>query len=259
MKNILTISFILLLLASGLMAQTAVRAIDDIKKEYQEFHYEKVLEKGHFYMGEPYLTHKDSLIILTYLLNASYKLDKIPESKQYATQILKLDADYNLDPKINSPKIISFFKEEKRKYILKNKKTHVINVPTQPKTKKQQTRTNDLWAGAMTILFPGSGHIIEKVNHKTYYRSLISAILLSGIVYQTIHTDQLKSDYLAGKSNYGKLYNRYNSAYKLRNGLYIAYGAWAIYSLLDLSQKRNMSFSFTSQKHTTMLSVTLKF
>lgn len=261
MKILLPVILFSLLPISTVFAQTSVSAIDDIKQEYQSFHYKNVIEKGTFYLGEPYITKKDSLVIFTYLLNASFTLNDLSQASQFVSDILAISEDFNLDPKTNSPKVIRFFNDKKKKF--KSQKAHQPLILVKPNLKKTQhpPYRSAVLSGGLTLLFPGSGHILENVNHKYYYRSLISAVIISSSVYQTVQTNEKEKKYLNAKAgaDFNQAYSAYNAAYKLRNGFYLIYFAWGLYSLYDLQSNKKFNVSIEQTKTATELSLSISF
>ncbi len=261
MKILLSVILFSVLPISTVFAQTSVSAIDDIKQEYQSFHYKKVIEKGTFYLGEPYITQKDSLVIFTYLLNASFTLNNLSQATQFVSDILAISESFNLDPKTNSPKVISFFNIEKKKYKSNNPQQPLNLSESGLKKSKHPPYPSAVLSGGLTVLFPGSGHILENVNHKYYYRSLISAVIISASVYQTLQTNKNERKYLNAKpgADFNREYRAYNASYRLRNGFYLIYFAWGLYSLYDLQSNKKFNVSIEQTKTATELSLYISF
>ncbi len=229
----------LLLSFAPLWSQSHIsRQIAELEQDFRSFNYEKVLEKGNFLLADPYVTKSDSLQILKYMLNSAYALADTTQAKKIIHQILKCDANFTLTPVDTSPKIIEFF-EHVKKQVKSNKPV----VPFKPQIRTVIKPVALPWQSTfLTLLFPGTGHLHQKIKKKGYLYTGVSAALLSGVVYATIQTNVKKTDYLSAKpgADFNRLYDDYNTMFKIRNFLWATFFVWDLYVFYDLQKSWNV-------------------
>ncbi len=227
---------VLLLSAPGfaLLAQSAQKALDELDRDFSRFAYQQVLKKGEYYLGEAYITQKDSLAIYTYLLNAAYALQDTARARIYINHILDIKHDYSMDARTTSPKIIELFEMVK-----KQRPRYPEAVPPTPTETVVTVRQNPAPEMILsTLLLPGSGHWQADMKPAAYYKSAVSTAWLASIVVTTLRASQLEKDYLSVSkpSAFDDKYTRYNQMYKTRNILIAGYLIWGLYNVFDLSQ-----------------------
>lgn len=204
-----------------------------LENDLRDFNYQKVLNKGRFLLSESDITQKDSLKIYEYILNAAYSLNDTLTAKNIAEKIVKCSYNFNPDPRITSPKIIRFFNSVKEKMVqpLTGKKIPGSNEQTSNPISFEPLPSKYLLT---SLFFPGSSHLL-KGHKKGYYFASISSVLIGGIVYSSIKTVNAREDYMQAKTgtNFDQLYDKYNSAYNIRNGLIVGYLLFNLYTLYD--------------------------
>ncbi len=235
--NILIKRMLILLLLSApgisLQAQSAQKVLDELDRNFSRFAYKEVLKKGEYYLGEAYITQKDSLAIYTYLLNAAYALQDTARARVYINRILDINHDYSMDAKTTSPKIIELFEMVKKKRPRYPKAVSPRQADTQV-TAKQYPAPELILS---TLLLPGSGHWQAGMKPAAYYKSALSSAWLISIVAVSLRTIQLEEDYLSATQSpdFNDKYTLYNQTYKGRNVLIAGYVLWGIYNVFDLS------------------------
>jgi len=237
-----------------LYAQKLDQSIQSLENDFKSFKYEQVLKKGRFLLGDPYASRKDSLQIFQYMLSSAYALNDTSQARTIIEEILKIDHSFKLNPKDTSPKIIEFFnyvKQQNRREQEKNS-TPIVRTITVP------VKTSHL---ITSLLFPGAGHLLAGKKKKGYTYSAVTGFWLAGIVYSCYETDKRADDYLKAQrgADFSSLYDRYNTAYQIRNLLIVGYGLWNIFNLYDLNQTEATQLNVTSDADKTMLGVRIFF
>ncbi|HED10549.1 MAG TPA: hypothetical protein ENJ10_07655 [Caldithrix abyssi] len=227
---------VLLISAPGLslQAQSAQKALDELDRDFSRFSYREVLKKGEYFLGEAYISQKDSLAIYTYLLNAAYALQDTARARNYINRILDINHDYSMDAKTTSPKIIELFEMVKKQRPRYPKATPPAEEEATFALKQNPTPAMVL----STLVLPGSGHWQANMKPDAYYKSAVSSAWLASIVITSIRTRQLEEDYLSvsQSSAFADKYSSYNRMYKSRNILIAGYIIWGIYNIFDLSR-----------------------
>lgn len=218
-----------ILLKNG-YSQDISAEIQLLENDLRNFNYPKVLTKGRFLLSEPNITKKDSLKIYEYIINAAYSLNDTISAKNVIKDALKCSQNFSPDPRITSPKIISYFNSVKAKLDdstqkVKSETTEPPSLTFEPVAAKYLLTS---------LLYPGSSHLIRGYK-KGYYFTGISSILLGTIVYSSIQVADTRDKYMRARSNvnFDELYNNYNSAYKIRNVLVFSYFVFNLYTLYD--------------------------
>ncbi len=238
-KTLLMLLFIFV--AQSWAQQHISRNISELEKDFRAFKYQQVLEKGNFLLSDPYVTKNDSLTILKYMLSAAYSLADTVAAKKIIRQIIKCDPQFSLNPIETSPKIIEFF-EHVKKQIREHKPLIVI---PKKQTVIKEPVTLPTRAIIFSTLLPGAGHLHQKLKKRGWWFSGLSAGILSGALYATIETSKRQDAYLTAKpgDDFDRLYDRYNSAYKIRNALWAVFAIWDLYVLYDLQKQWRLSIN----------------
>ncbi len=234
-KNITLIILAIAFLPCLASAQGISEKLDELEKEFTQFNYEQVLQKGEFLMGDAFAGKQDSLTILTYMLNSAYALNDTSRAKDIIITILQTDAQYRLDPAENSPKIIDFYN-----FVRSNSNLYPPAQTTEYKP-ADPVKTIPGWYYTANVLFPGSGFWLDNDKDKGLTYAAISAVLGGSAIYLTLLTNDRKDTYMNARTgaNFNSLYDSYNEAYKWRNILITTYIAYSLYSLYDLHESRH--------------------
>jgi hypothetical protein len=230
LKYLLIPICLLLLIADNSYAQDFSSEIQALENDLKDFNYQIVLNKGRFLLSESNITKKDSLQIYGYILNAAYSLNDTTMAKDIIKDALKSFPSFAPDPRITSPKIVNYFNSVRMRFInSKPEEQPIVNDRKNLLIKPVPTKYL-----LTSILYPGSSHWFKGYK-KGYYFTGISTILLGGIVYSSLKVGDTRENYMQAKTNenFDRLYNDYNSAYKIRNSLILTYMAFNIYTLYD--------------------------
>lgn len=222
-----------LLVGTKLNAQETRKEIQRLEEDFRQFQFELVLKKGRFLLGEPYLSHQDSLLIYQYMLNAAYALGDTIQARRIIDEILVVFPDFQLDPRITSPKIIEFYNYyRKEKLRLQQEQAKGTNPPVPvPGMSLPSVSPLPVIAG---VILPGSGHLLVGRSKRGWIFVGISSVLLGSALYYTQKTRTLEDAYLSARHDFDQYYNRYSRAYKIRNALWIQYGLWSVFGIYDL-------------------------
>lgn len=249
MMSVKRIIYFIFLSFIALHAQNLQEEIDSLEKHFKNFEYKQVLEKGNFLLADAFTNKEDSLQIYQYMLSSAYALNDTARAKTIINDILECDPSHQLNPRQVSPKIIELFNYIKKRH-QSAKQTDSLHVAGFDPTELNRFLIKPHVA-VTSVFLPGSGHLLSGYKNKGYILSSVSALLLGGAVYTTIQTNHYRDDYMAarGDANYDRLYNRYNSYYKIRNALFAGYLLWGLYSIYDLhlQQQRSIALSANAE------------
>ncbi len=234
MKKIL-LFFILFGVSIPAFAQNLEREVNSLEQDFKSFEYKKVLQKGRFLLADTYTSHSDSLVIFQYMLSSAYALNDTTQAKSIILEILQDQPDFSLNPRETSPKIVEFFNLIKKDHIGSPRQNPPR--PAKPiESKIQKEVPAFILAGS--VLLPGSAHYFQGMQTKGISFSAVSAVVISSAVYFTFKTSSDREKYMRARNDasYDKLYNTYNSSYKMRTLSFAAWGFWSLYCLYDFQQ-----------------------
>lgn len=232
----------LISLANVLFGQSVT--IETVKNAYQSFNYEEVIASSKVLLeSKTKLSLEERSNVFTMTAVALYSLNRIEESRINFIELLKLNANYELNPTLISPKIIDFFnsiKNDFKQIVIKTEENTVNTLQenqNEPEPEIYISKTAFVQSAmAKSILLPGLGHFDLDMKTKGWLLSSSSALLLGGVVYSVIETNSREEKYLS-ETNLNLIpqkYDLYNEMYKVRNILISAYIAVWIYSQIDL-------------------------
>ncbi|NOX37597.1 MAG: hypothetical protein GXO78_08675 [Calditrichaeota bacterium] len=224
---------VVLLMGVGLPAQDTRAEIQRLEEDFRQFKFDLVLKKGRFLLGEPYLSRQDSLLIYQYMLNAAYALGDTVRARQIIDEILAVFPDFQLDPRITSPKIIEFYNYYRKEKLRLQQDEGKGTNPSVPPPQLSMPSVSPIPVVAGVVL-PGSGHMLVGQSKRGWIFMGISSILLGSALYYTQKTRELEDAYLSARQDFDLYYNRYNRSYKIRNALWIQYGLWSVFGIYDL-------------------------
>ncbi len=216
----------------GIGAQEVRQEIQSLENDFREFKFDLVLKKGRFLLGEPYLTHQDSLLIYQYMLNAAYALGDTALARRIIDEIVTVFPDFQLDPRITSPKIIEFYNYYRKEKL--RLQTDQGSGSFQEKESFSPPVVVSPLPVAVGALFPGSGHWLMGQKKRGLVFAGVSAVLLGSALYYTRETRIRENAYLFARQDFDRYYNQYNRAYRIRNALWIQYGIWSLFTMYDL-------------------------
>lgn len=223
------------LFATILFAQT--NSLQDIKKLYEDYEYEKVIQQSTSLLNDSQLP--DSIKIDLYFMRAVsfFAIGNENLAKANFENILKLNKNFTPDLTKLSPKIINFFDEVKKEYLKKEEEK--IYSPENLQRIKQlaQERENELKISMLKNIFlPGWGQVSLNNQNKGYALIGFSLATLTSAIYYIIDTNIKENEYIneIDKTLIPIRYSKYNNSYKTRNVLIGAFAVVWIYSQLDL-------------------------
>ncbi len=223
-----SISILLLILifaAADGFAQN-INAVDKLRASFQDFRFEKVIFMADsIIVNSNYLEKKDLLEINRLKAVSHYSIGQQHYSELTFMSILQVDSNYVLEPSVNAPKIIRFFKLIKQKYKPVNKESKLIH--QLDKAKIKQIQNDYIAAAGRSVIFPGWGHCYLNEGPSGWYMAG-SAILIPLSIYFTASSWHYEQKYL-NEFDAKKIENRFqkfDEAYQARN---IVLGAYFIY------------------------------
>ncbi len=260
MRTAFVVLFLLICTTSLFAQQHVERQIQNLDRDFRAFKYKQVIEKGRFLLSDPYVTKEDSLQIYKYMLNAAYALADTVQAKRIIMEIIKCDPKFAFDPKDTSPKIIEFFNHVKKQIQEHHPIVPANNPPPPANQKVFAIKPLPFTSTAFSLVLPGSGHLHQNFRKKGIWFTGISSLLLGGIAYTAIKTNENRKDYMNAKegADFDRLYDAYNRMFKIRNLLMATFAVWDIYVLFDLQKSWEMrinsdpakqSFSVNISKH----------
>jgi len=238
---------IVFFVTASVFAQVKV-TLNEIKKEYESFEYEKVI-----ILSSQILEGKDTLapgvLIDIYLMKAQshYALTEENNAKNCFFEILRINRNYVLDEEYFSPKIVAFFNNVKRDFLLlipEKPKQEEKKLDTEKKEEQPKTIiSNELIpsvneykiALVKSILLPGLGHFAANSDTKGWLFTAASVLSYGSMIYFIVNTNSKEKDYL-NETNAGEIkskYDTYNTSYKIRNTLIASSIIIWAYSQLD--------------------------
>jgi len=254
MKLIIEITLILFLLVNMIFPQEKTDQMSVIKRSFNEFKYEDVIKQSNTVLGrQDSISDAQHIELLRMKATAHYVLEQEDMAVLSFVNILKTDPQYELDPVINSPKLISFFQNVRDNFKpvpvqkeadVQNRQTVFRPVVTQPKV--------SLWR---SVLVPGWGHL--HAGHKSKGGLLMGAsiVTMAASAYLVAATADLEKEYLnkTVQDEIDKSYNKYNQYYRLRNGVLAAYALILLYAQLDLPSEVEIGSKQTLSFHPAFL------
>lgn len=246
------LSFILFSLFAQAHAQNIKKEIISLENSFKAFEYEKVIRKGKFLLADPYTTTEDSMLIYQYMLSSAYTLNDTTQAREFIHDLLNNRPDFALNPVDTSPKIVEFFnlikKDFKAEPVIQASDSKIIQFPE----KFEMPKSSTIMLG---ILVPGTAHLIQSNRKNGAYFTTISGLLLGSSVYFVYKTSSDRKAYMKARdgSNFNSLYSTYNSSFKTRNTLAIAYGIWSLYCLFDFHKSFMLQPKYESEKQSLSL------
>lgn len=228
----------MVLCATG-FAQKFSDPLKKVEQAFISFDYPQVIRLADSILNQSTMRDTAKTIeILRLKAIAHYSLNQEDLAALSFARLLQLNKDYQLDPMINSPKIIAFFKKIKQDFLKSESKVQeekrVVPVQTSNRELLVSFRQS-LWR---SMLLPGWGHLHQKHTKKGLAFMASSAMVMGASVYFILRTQQLEKDYLNSieQKQIDKKYRLYNQSFKTRNVLLISYALLWGYTQIDLLQ-----------------------
>lgn len=236
--------FILIFFASTILlnAQISNSQLDSLDQQFESFQYIRVITTADSLLKlNVGFTEKQLIKIYRVKGISEYSLQEEINSRNSFRAILNIDSTYQLDSAKTSPKIISFFKSVKEKYLddlairkrLNAEQEAFRNSHLIPKaTPVEILRTTMI----RSLILPGLGHIHMGEKSKGIILASLSAVSLGSMVYFIIDANNKENDYLAEKDPnlMGALYSDFENSRKIRNISLISFAVLWLYSQIDI-------------------------
>ncbi len=212
----------------------------EILQDYQYNRYENAATKSIEFINSHKNLSKDTLITLLEInAVANYSLSHKDQARASFLRILKINENYSPDPKLISPKIIVFFGNVKKEYLLIKRNLELQKQKEQanekivlPRKELISRKKSAALGGMFSVILPGSGHLyLQGTNVKNILITTVSSALIFSSVYSIIRTKSLRNEYLSETNPdlINEKYSHYNNAYKIRNILFTSYAVvWAL-------------------------------
>ena len=198
--------------------------LEKLNSLFQEFRYNEVILQGDEMLNQnPDISVNDKCEIYRLLALSFYNLQDMRGALRNFSMILRLNVNYRLDPRKNSPKILSFFEE-------------IRNQVQTPQQESKQQKQDSLLAAptvvytdsleraayrrmALSFALPGSGQIWQGEKIKGWFLLGGNLTLLGATIYFASETNRLSDQYLQihDPAEIDAAYSKYNEAYKRRN------------------------------------------
>jgi len=235
--------WVLLLLIFSTLSATAQPLSVEIEKLnslFQEFRYQEVLRQGAEMLDQnPNLQVTEKCEILRLLALSYYARQDMQGTLKNFSEILKLDGNYRLDPRENSPKILAFF-EEIRHQFQESKQAHTQKkadslMVTSPVILTDSPESAAYRRMALSFVLPGSGQIWRGEKTKGWFQLGGSFALLGAGIYFSTETNRLNDQYLQATDTdeISAAYDEYNQAYQTRNLAFAGFVVIWLYTQID--------------------------
>ena len=242
MKNWITCT-LFFLFSINIFCQINGDSLKTLKKQFESFEYQKVINSANILLTGKDTISKANLKEIYRMKGISHFSINQDDSARYSfRQILQLDSTYNLDSSKTSPKIVAFFNDIKNNYRkeqieirkLATARTDTVYVPQY--VRNINSEENLKKSIALSIIFPGVGHLTRGYTLKGWIFTTLTAAALGSTIYFIHDTNKKHREYMnqTDPSSILSKYNNYNSAYHKRNISIIALAAVWLYTQIDL-------------------------
>jgi hypothetical protein len=233
-----------MLLIATFILKAQDEGLNNLKSRFQSFNYGGVISLSDTLLKDKQEFTPEKLIQIYLLRGISfYSITKEDSARSSFIEILNINPEYSPNPSEISPKIINLF-EKLRSDFLKIKG----NTDTRDETPDSISTflsnpgllkiEKDIFVQSVvrSALLPGFGHLYLKENFRGWFLTSISAASIGSMIYfifdsntkQNSYLDEIDLDLIQNK------YDRYNSAYKIRNALIISSVVLWLYAQIDL-------------------------
>ncbi|TET47513.1 hypothetical protein E3J62_01165 [candidate division TA06 bacterium] len=240
-RNLSIVSLMIIL--SLPRAACGLLSMEDVRKEYELAHYEKVVSLGKEVLSLTPLESGSEVEVRTLMAFSYVALHLNYDAEREFERILVLNPDFELNPVFTSPKILSVFESVKEK----------MRLLGSGKISAFDNRKAALWSA----LFPGLGQIYKGEKKTGYAIAACEVLLLTATIYSHMNYASAHDEYLRSveSEEIEANYETYNDWYRARlmfGGAAIA--VW-VYSHLDAALRtripknkrlRDLSISISS-------------
>ena len=232
-----------LLFSINIFCQINGDSLKILKKQFESFEYQKVINRANKLLAGKDTVSKANLKEIYRMKGIShFSINQYDSARYSFRQILKLDSTYNLDSSKTSPKIVAFFDEIKNNFRkeqieirrLVAARTDTVYVPQY--VANINSEENLKQSIALSIIFPGLGHLNRGYTMKGWVFTVLTAATLGSTIYFIHDTNKRRREYMnqIDPSAILSKYTGYNSAFHKRNISIIALAAVWLYTQIDL-------------------------
>jgi hypothetical protein len=236
---------------SIVFAQQTTDSLKTIRKYFESFEYSKVINEANKLLEKKGSIKENEVIEIYRMKGISlFSMNKDDSAKSSFVNILSIDPGYQLDTNKTSPKIVTFFNQIKKNYVVKaNQPKQNVIVKTDtlyiPRYYVDITAEKELRLSiAKSMIFPGWGHFAMGYKDKGLLFSSLTVLALTSTIYFIMDANKKKKDYYA-ETDVTKIlskYNDYNQAYLKENISIVALAliwAYTQFDLLFISSETN--------------------
>lgn len=230
-KNFLLFFFI----SSVLFSQTI--GLQEIKKLYDDYEYEKVIQLSSSLINDSTLTNESKIDLFFMRAVSFFAIGNESLAKKSFESILQIDKNFSPDLTKLSPKIINLYDETKKEFLKKvEEKTYSPENLERLKQLALERETQLKNSFLKNIFLPGWGQVSLGNNNKGYALIGLSSANFLAMIYFIIDTNKKENDYIneIDKSLITSKYNRYNNSFRARNVLISSFALIWIYAQLDI-------------------------
>ncbi len=232
MKNLL----IILLICFAVFAQSDFESLlDKVKQHYYDGEYKEaieVLEKASSELAK--LENQKKLELYMYLAFSYMAFDNEESAREQFRNILDIDPDFSLDPEMVPPKIINLFEDVKKQYNSTSKPEAAVTTQHRPSEPQPEVDTGAMTKGDViwrSAVLPGLGQTTR--GDKGIGIGLMGAwgVAIGFTVFSHVQYASDKDAYEEAMTphNAQRLYDDYNTSYKMKNMSYgVLAGVWAV-------------------------------
>ncbi len=218
-------------------------SLKTLKKQFESFEYQKVINSSNKLLaGKDTISNSNLKEIYRMKAISHFSINQDDSARYSFRQILRLDSTYNLDSSKTSPKIVAFFNDIKNNFRkeqieirkLAAARTDTLYVPQL--VRNINSEENLKKSIALSIIFPGVGHLTRGYTAKGWIFTTLTAATLGSTIYFIYDMNRRHRDYMnqTQASLISSKYNSYNSAFRKRNISIIALTAVWLYTQIDL-------------------------
>ncbi|MBK7379519.1 MAG: hypothetical protein IPJ03_11020 [Ignavibacteriales bacterium] len=238
------IIFLLMLIIATLIVKAQDEGLNNLKSRFQSFNYGGVISLSDTLLKDKKEFSPEKLVQIYLLRGISfYSIAKEDSARSNFIEILNINPEYSPNPSEISPKIINLFEKLRSDFIkiksnanTKNETPDSITIflsnPGLLKIEK------DIFAQSIirSALLPGFGHLYLKENFRGWFLTSISAASIGSMIYFIFDSNTKLNSYLneIDLELIQNKYDRYNSAYKIRNAFIISSVVLWLYAQIDL-------------------------
>ncbi len=248
--NHIFITLTLLISTSG-YGQADSLSISRIQEKFKSFEYVEVIRHSEMLLRKKQNLSNEALIELHQMRAISYySMDSLTLAINAFSDILNINSEFQFDPVKTSPKIIAFF-DGIRLNLATAQDTDALSTNRAQSDSLAfflaQSQVNNKLRSVMarSILLPGWGHLHRGNRTKGWILTIASVTAVSSAIYFFDDSRTKEKAYLneTDLSKTDARYDAFNSAFKKRNVVMVAYALIWLYAQADLLIFSRSSFA----------------